>query len=111
MSELTPLVEEQLAKLYKHVTLLEIVLNSDVNLDPMHYRIYYRGCCPFCEDQNLFEHKKKIGNLMVSRSKDTFFCFSCQKGGSAISFICFLHNLTPIKAVGYLMEKYKDRIK
>jgi len=49
------------------------------------------GLCPF--------HQEKTASFSVSPSKGVFYCFGCQKGGDAISFLRELESLSYVEAV------------
>ena len=54
------------------------------------------GLCPF--------HQEKTASFSVSPSKGVFYCFGCQKGGDAISFLRELESLSYIEAVERLAQ-------
>jgi DNA primase len=51
----------------------------------------YRGLCPF--------HNEKTPSFNVRPDRGSFYCFGCQKGGNAISFLMEIENLTFPEAV------------
>ncbi len=53
--------------------------------------------CPFC---------KAKASLNVSERFQTFHCFKCHEGGSAIKWVMLRHNITDFKkAVEFLVER------
>lgn len=52
------------------------------------------GRCPF--------HSEKTPSFTVSPQKKLFYCFGCQAGGSAITFVQKMENLDFSEAVGFL---------
>lgn len=46
----------------------------------------YKGCCPF--------HNEKTASFTVSPSRQTFKCFGCGEGGSAVGFVMKYENLS-----------------
>ena len=57
----------------------------------------YFGLCPF--------HSEKTPSFSVSRQKQMFYCFGCQKGGSVFTFIEDYENFTFPEAVRYLADR------
>ncbi len=55
------------------------------------------GRCPF--------HSEKTPSFTVSPAKKMFYCFGCQAGGSAITFVQKAENLDFAEAVEYLAER------
>ena len=54
------------------------------------------GLCPF--------HAEKTGSFAVSPHRNLFHCFSCNRGGDAITFIMEKENLSFIEAVRFIAE-------
>lgn len=50
--------------------------------------------CPF--------HDEKLPSMVIYKRNNTFHCFGCQKGGTAIDFIMHLHGKSFKDAVNYL---------
>ena len=63
----------------------------------------YIGLCPF--------HNDRSPSFSVSRSKGVCKCFSCGKGGSAVTFIMEHEHFTYNEALRYLAKKYNIEIK
>lgn len=63
----------------------------------------YIGLCPFHSDRN--------PSFSVSKSKGLCKCFSCGKGGSAVTFIMEHEHLSYNEALRYLAKKYNIEIK
>ncbi len=63
----------------------------------------YMGLCPF--------HNERTPSFSVSKSKNICKCFSCGKGGSPVSFIMQLEQLSYNEALRYLAKKYNIEIK
>ena len=57
----------------------------------------YFGLCPF--------HNEKTGSFSVSPDKQIYHCFGCGKGGSVISFIMEIENLSFPEAVAFLANR------
>ena len=55
------------------------------------------GRCPF--------HSEKTPSFSVSPTKKMFFCFGCQAGGSAITFVQKAENLDYVEAVEFLANR------
>ena len=51
----------------------------------------YKGLCPF--------HGEKTPSFHVNPDKGTYYCFGCQEGGDAFSFLMKVENLTFAEAV------------
>ena len=51
----------------------------------------YKGLCPF--------HDEKTPSFNVRPDRGSFYCFGCQKGGNAITFLMEMENLTFPEAV------------
>ncbi len=62
----------------------------------------YLGLCPF--------HNERTPSFAVSKAKGIFKCFSCGKGGSAVSFLMDLENMTYNEALRYLAKKYNIEV-
>nr|MBA3738789.1 DNA primase [Actinomycetota bacterium] len=54
------------------------------------------GLCPF--------HQEKTASFSVSPSKGVFYCFGCQRGGDAITFLRELESLSYVEAVERLAQ-------
>jgi len=63
----------------------------------------YIGLCPFHSDRN--------PSFSVSKSKGLCKCFSCGKGGSAVTFIMEHEHFSYNEALRYLAKKYNIEIK
>ena len=57
----------------------------------------YGGLCPF--------HSEKTPSFSVSPDKQIYHCFGCGKGGSVISFIMEIENLSYPDAVRFLAKR------
>ncbi len=55
------------------------------------------GLCPF--------HSEKTPSFSVSPEKGIYYCFGCHKGGSAVSFIMEIENLSYPDAVRFLAKR------
>ncbi|MDE6461043.1 MAG: DNA primase [Paramuribaculum sp.] len=62
----------------------------------------YIGLCPF--------HNERTPSFSVSKSKGFCKCFSCGKGGSPVSFIMEIEQLTYPEALRFLAKKYNIEI-
>ncbi|MDE6122910.1 MAG: DNA primase, partial [Duncaniella dubosii] len=62
----------------------------------------YVGLCPF--------HNDRSPSFYVSKSKGMCKCFSCGEGGSPVSFIMKLEQLSFTEALRYLAKKYNIEI-
>ena len=62
----------------------------------------YIGLCPF--------HNERTPSFSVSKSKSFCKCFSCGKGGSPVSFIMEIEQLTYPEALRFLAKKYNIEI-
>jgi len=59
---------------------------------------YYKGPCPF--------HRERTPSFTVTPTKEIFYCFSCHRGGDAITFITFAEQCSPREAANHLIEHY-----
>jgi DNA primase len=57
----------------------------------------WMACCPF--------HQEKSPSFSVNPSKEMFYCFGCQKGGSVFTFVMELEHVTFPEAVKIVAEK------
>ena len=57
----------------------------------------YMGLCPF--------HNEKTPSFSVSPQKGIFHCFGCGEGGTAISFVMKMENLTFLEALKKLADR------
>lgn len=57
----------------------------------------WMACCPF--------HQEKTPSFSVNPSKDIFFCFGCQKGGSVFNFVMEMERVSFPEAVRIVAEK------
>lgn len=73
---------------------IEDVLKPYVNLTRKGSTLM--GLCPF--------HAEKTGSFAVSPHRNLFHCFSCNRGGDAITFIMEKENLSFIEAVRFIAE-------
>jgi DNA primase len=58
----------------------------------------YKGLCPF--------HGEKTPSFHVNPDRGTYYCFGCQEGGDAFSFLMKVENLTFAEAVRSLAREY-----
>ena len=56
------------------------------------------GFCPF--------HEERTGSFSVSPGKNLFHCFSCNRGGDAITFIMEKENLSFMEAIEFLARRH-----
>ena len=56
------------------------------------------GVCPF--------HEERTGSFSVSPGKNLFHCFSCNRGGDAITFIMEKENLSFMEAIEFLARQH-----
>jgi len=71
------------------------VVSSYVKLERKGRR--YFGLCPF--------HNEKSPSFCVEPSKQLFYCFGCNKGGSVIQFIMGIENLDFLEALKFLADR------
>src|SRR2546430_7868284 len=57
----------------------------------------WMACCPF--------HKEKTASFSVSPTKDIFYCFGCQKGGSVFNFVMEMERVAFPDAIKIVAEK------
>ncbi|HVF28506.1 MAG TPA: DNA primase [Pyrinomonadaceae bacterium] len=57
----------------------------------------WMACCPF--------HQEKTPSFSVNPSKDIFFCFGCQKGGSVFNFVMEMERVSFPEAIRIVAEK------
>jgi len=74
---------------------IEDVVSSYVNLKKAGSR--YTGLCPF--------HNEKTPSFVVYPNTRSFYCFGCGAGGSAITFVSRMENLTYYEALETLAER------
>ena len=60
------------------------------------------GVCPF--------HEERTGSFSVSPGKNLFHCFSCNRGGDAITFIMEKENLSFMEAIEFLAKRHNISI-
>lgn len=65
--------------------------------------VNYKGLCPF--------HNEKTPSFVVSPAKGYCHCFSCGKGGNAVSFIMEHEQMSYPEALRWLAHKYNIEIK
>ncbi|NLX63216.1 MAG: DNA primase [Clostridiaceae bacterium] len=71
------------------------VVSSYVKLERKGRR--YFGLCPF--------HSEKSPSFSVEPSKQLFYCFGCNKGGSVIQFIMGIENLDFLETLKFLADR------
>ncbi len=91
MGSSDPVVQEVLSR----TSLVEVV-QEFVPLKKMG-RNTWKGLCPF--------HSEKTPSFNVNEDKKLFFCFGCQTGGNAITFLKLAAGLTGQEALRRLAEK------
>lgn len=74
---------------------VEDVISSYVNLTKKGSR--YMGLCPF--------HSEKTPSFVVYPDTRSFYCFGCGAGGSVITFVSKLENLTYLETIEHLAER------
>src|SRR3712207_2612471 len=57
----------------------------------------WMACCPF--------HQEKTPSFSVNPSKDIFYCFGCQRGGSVYTFVMEMERVSFPEAVRIVAEK------
>ena len=60
--------------------------------------IYWKGRCPF--------HNEKTGSFTVSPHREIFYCFGCQAGGDAITFIAQIERCSQLEAAKIIAERF-----
>lgn len=78
----------------RRTDIVELVRNY-VTLKPSGSR--YMGLCPF--------HNEKTASFSVSPEIGAFYCFGCNKGGSAFNFVMEIEGLSFPEAVKFLADK------
>jgi DNA primase len=63
----------------------------------------YKGLCPFHDDQT--------PSFYVNPARGICKCFSCGKGGTAVSFIMEIEQMTFPEALKHLAKKYNIEVK
>ena len=58
----------------------------------------YTGLCPF--------HQEKTPSFSVSPDRGTYYCFGCQAGGDAISFVRETESLDFVGAIEWLADRF-----
>ncbi len=66
-----------------------------VQLSPAGTR--HKGCCPF--------HNERTPSFMVSRERQSWHCFGCNKGGDIFSFIQEVEGMEFVEALKFLAQK------
>ena len=61
-----------------------------------------KACCPF--------HNEKTPSFTVSRDRQQYYCFGCEKHGDAISFLCDFEGLTFYEALRKLADRAGIRL-
>lgn len=56
------------------------------------------GCCPF--------HHEKTPSFSVSPDKGLFYCFGCQAGGNAITFVSMMESISRYEAIKLLAQRH-----
>ena len=72
------------------------VFSDYVNLEKRGGRLW--ACCPF--------HQEKTGSFTVNPDLKTYYCFGCQKGGSAINFVMEMDKLSFPEAIELLAKRF-----
>ncbi len=82
-------------------------INEYVALKPA--GVNHKGLCPF--------HREKSPSFMVTRERQSWHCFGCNKGGDVFSFLQEIENMEFIEALRFLanragvpLEEYKTDI-
>jgi DNA primase len=65
--------------------------------------LLYKACCPF--------HNERTPSFTVSEQRNSFHCFGCGKGGSAIRFVMDHEGLPFVDAVRKLASRYGIHLK
>lgn len=90
------MIDRQIIDKIMNTTRIEEVVGSFI---PIRKRgADYTGICPF--------HKGKLPTFYVSPEKGIYKCFSCGKGGDAISFLKEYKGFSYLEALQWLSEKY-----
>jgi len=64
--------------------------------------VNYKGLCPF--------HNEKTPSFMVSPARNSWHCFGCGKGGTAVGFVMEHEQMTYPEALRWLANKYHIEI-
>lgn len=80
----------------------------DITKVLVHFNIYWNGIsshikCPFPKHA-------ATGNtpsFKIYEDTNSFYCWGCRKGGSAVEFVMSILNYSKIHAVDYLIDKFK----
>ena len=62
----------------------------------------YTGLCPF--------HQEKTPSFSVSPDRGTYYCFGCQAGGDAISFVRETESLDFVGAIEWLADRFNVQL-
>ena len=57
----------------------------------------YTGCCPF--------HSEKTPSFVVYPANQSFYCFGCSVGGSLITYVMKMENLSYVEAIEFLAKR------
>ena len=58
---------------------------------------HYKGLCPF--------HNERTPSFTVNEGRQVFYCFGCQTGGDAVTFLRELHGYSFVEAIRSLAER------
>jgi DNA primase len=107
--------EEFIEQFHEKVSMLEVILDHGIILKRISSQPYWRGYCPFCEEQPLsflpLRTIRKAAFFRTNTKLQTFHCNQCKVSGDVIEFIRNFYKLDQQESRFYLSGKYDDRFK
>ncbi len=86
--------QEYIQELTQRCDIVSVVQNY---VQLRHKGRIHSGLCPF--------HSEKTPSFVVYPESNSFYCFGCQSGGSAINFIQKIENISYVEAIKLLAER------
>ncbi|NLI10525.1 MAG: DNA primase, partial [Elusimicrobia bacterium] len=89
------IAKEKISQILSRIDIVEIIGGYLPGLRKLGKN--YKTLCPF--------HSEKTPSFTVNAEKQMFFCFGCQTGGDAITFVMKIENVTFAEAAKKLADK------
>lgn len=80
-------VSFELNTINKMINLVALSRLKNLELKESKENNLYKGLCPFCQKEG----------FVINNDKNLFYCFGCNCGGDAVTFLCKKYNVSPVE--------------
>lgn len=87
--------QRSIEEVYQAVDIVTVVERSGVKLKRA--GSVMKGCCPF--------HDEKTGSFFIYEKTQSYYCYGCNTGGNAVTYVMKKNNLTFVEAIKELADQ------